>query len=231
MTAGPGYRRPVRPAEEDVVSELHARYLDALLRPDPAAARRLVVEAADDGVPIERLYLDVLAPAMHAIGESWERAEIGVAQEHLATQVTQTVIASLALRLRGTGAPGGGGPIVLACTPGEMHVLGLAMISDFLEADGREVMSLGADTPLHALVAFVERHAPAAVALSTTLPRHLLQAGRTFAALARIEPRPLLIAGGNAYEDDEARALAAGADALARSPAELLALLDARAGR
>src|SRR4051812_43375690 len=85
---------------------LRGEYLAALLAPDPARARDLVVGALDDGTPAADLYLRVLAPAMHEIGSLWERAEISVAQEHIATQITQGVLAQLAHRITRTSQTG-----------------------------------------------------------------------------------------------------------------------------
>lgn len=205
------------------------RYVEALLAPDPARARALVLEAADDGASAERLYLEVLAPALVEVGHRWEQAIVTVAQEHLATQVTQSVLAALAMRLTGRSQAGLGRRAVVACTPGEHHAVGLRMVTDFLEADGWEVLSLGPDTPAEALADLVAQHRPEAVALSTSLPQNLVAARRAFAALQGLDPRPRLLAGGRAYDGDTARAEAVGADALVNDPGELVELLAAAA--
>ncbi|WP_205699425.1 B12-binding domain-containing protein [Conexibacter sp. SYSU D00693] len=205
-------------------------YVDALLTPDPALARALVVDACSAGVPAQRLYLEVLAPAMEEVGRRWEQARISVAQEHLATQVTQTVLATLVGRLEEDGdVAADRGTAVVAGTPGELHALGLSMVRDFLEVDGWTVHCLGPDCPTGALVELVERQAPDVVALSTALPQHLLAAGAVFAALRRLPAPPLLVAGGRAYAGDEARARAVGADLLAADPRALVLELRARA--
>ncbi|HYF27461.1 MAG TPA: cobalamin-dependent protein [Baekduia sp.] len=209
---------------------VRAAYVEALLAPAPADARALVAAAWEDGATAEELYLAVLTPAMEEIGRRWERAEISVAQEHLATQVTQAVLASLAGRLRGAAHAGAGRRVVVACTPGELHGLGAGMVADFLEADGWDVLALGPDTPMSALVDLAAEQRPEAVALSTSLPNNLLSAGRVFSALGRLVPRPLLVAGGRAYAGDAARAVAVGADVLARDPAELVAVLSRNDG-
>lgn len=207
------------------LDELREGYVDALLAPDPPRARSLIAAASAGGAPAERLYLEVLTPAMEEVGRRWERAQISVAQEHLATQVTQSVLAELAARLTGELQAGAGRHVVVACTPGELHAVGVNMVADFLEADGWNVLALGPDTPAHALADLVADHEPEAVALSTSLPHHLLSAARVFGRLAALEPRPLLVAGGRAYQGDAARARTVGADALVHDPAELVRLL------
>ena len=209
--------------------ELRARYLEALVAPDARRARDLILRAHADGIPAATLYLQVLAPALHEIGRRWERAEVSVAQEHLSTQVTQAVLAQLASKL--TGSPDGRSrpqTVVVACTPGELHALGSQMVSDFLEADGYRVLPLGADAPPQELAELSEVEQAEIVCLSTVLPGNLLAAARAFGALRRLPDPPLLIAGGQAYGGDAARAQAVGADAFAADPEELLTLLAER---
>lgn len=103
------------------------------------------------------------------------------------------------------------------------------MVADFLEADGWEVMLLGADVPAGEVAGLAREHAVEVVALSTALPAHLLAAGVVCAALRRLPDPPFIVAGGQAYAGERRRALAVGADELADDPESLLRLLAARA--
>ena len=212
------------------LAPLREAYLAAILAPDTRGAHRLLDAAADDGVPVRRLYLDVLQPALHEVGRLWEHAQIGVAHEHLATQITQSVLANLSARLAPAGI-GHGRRAIVSCSPGELHVVGGRMVADFLEADGWEVLSLGADTPPKALAQLAAEERVELVALSTALPAHLLAAGAACAQLRRLPEPPFIVAGGQAFAGDERRARAVGADAYAADPAELLNLLAERFGR
>ena len=223
-TGSPAPRDPLR----DPLAQLRADYLEAILAPEARRARRLVLDAAASGTGVARLYLDVLRPVMHEIGDLWEAARIGVAQEHLATQITQSVLAELSLSLTGDTANGLGRRAIVSCTPGELHVLGGQMVADFLEADGWEVMLLGADVPAGEIAELAAEHAVDVVALSTALPANLLSAGLVCAALRRLPEPPFIVAGGHAYSGDRARAVAVGADDLAQDPETLLQLLAAR---
>ena len=214
----PDAARPLGPA-----AGLRREYLAALLAPDSARARDLVVGSLEDGVPAADLYLRVLAPAMHDIGRLWERAEISVAQEHVATQITQGVLAQLAHRITRASRAGEGRIALVACTPGERHALGAQMVADFLEADGWDVHLAPPGTDVDDLMLGAEVREPDAIALSTALPHSLLNATRTFAALRRLPNRPLLIAGGQAYGGDANRARVVGADLFAD---DLEALLE-----
>ena len=218
----------VQPAAVAELDGLRDEYVSAILAPDARRAQQLMNDAVNSGIPITRLYLEVLDPALHEVGTRWEAARITVAHEHLATQITQAVLARLAAKL----VPGDGGrgrKVVVTCSPGERHVLGGQMVADFLEADGWDVLQLGGDTPVESLAALVESQHVEFVALSTALPAHLLAAGAACAALRRLDPAPFIVAGGQGFEGDEQRALVIGADAYARDPEALLHILHARA--
>ena len=219
--------RDAVPSPPDALRALRGEYVAAVLAPDARRARDLIAQAADDGVPAEDLYLSVLHPALEEIGRRWERAEISVAREHLATQISQAVLAGLASQLS-PGDGGGGRRALVSCSPGEMHAIGGQMVADFLEADGWDVLMLGADVPAAELARLAEEEGVAVIALSTALPEHLLAAGTACAALRRLPEPPLIVAGGRGFGGDEARARAVGADVFARDPAELLRILAER---
>jgi methanogenic corrinoid protein MtbC1 len=208
------------------------RYLDELLAPDARAAWSVIVDALDEGAEPGRIYLDVLTPAMVEIGTLWETAQIGVAQEHLATQITQTVLARLAPSLEAAAAAfaaeGRRRLAVVAGTPGELHAIGARMVADFLEASGWDVLLLGGDAPTGEIVDLAAARSPDVVALSTSLSFNLLAAGRVFQRLRALDPAPLLVAGGRAYEGQPDRALLAGADVFAADPEALLRELALR---
>lgn len=202
-------------------------FLTAIAGNDAQAAERSVVAAVDDGLPVRDAYLGVIQPALYEVGRRWERGELSVAHEHLATATVQSLIARLSARLTdGAVEAPVAGRAVVACTPGELHAVGARFVADFLESDGWEVLALGPSTPVSALLDLVDTTAPAVVALSTTLPANLDAARSTLAGLAALDPRPFLLAGGSAYAGrGEELARHMGADAYAADPDALRAAL------
>ncbi len=221
---------PAASLEAASPGELGQRYLERLLAPDARGARQLIDEALTAGVTASDLYLEVIAPAMHEVGRLWETSQVTVAQEHLATQITQVVIAGLGLHVY-AGAPVGAGRVAVVCSsPGELHALGGQMVADFLEAQGWASLNLGPNTPAHELVRLVREREAEVVALSTALSGHLLPVTRVCQLLRQLPRPPFIVAGGRAYGGDPGRALAVGADAFAEDPEQLLSLLGRRFG-
>lgn len=214
---------------------LQQAFLGCLLAPDLRGARGLIDDALAAGLPATQAYLRVVAPAMQEVGRLWETAQISVAQEHLATQISQMILAGLGSRLSRSGDVGRGRVALVASSPGELHSLATQMVGDFLEVQGWRVLALGADVPAQELVALASQRQAAVVALSTALPGHLLSVTRTCQLLRRLTAPPHIVVGGRAYRGDAGQALAVGADAFAPDPEALLAHLadvfgaDARA--
>jgi MerR family transcriptional regulator, light-induced transcriptional regulator len=202
-------------------------FLAALLAGDSVRARHLVDEAIAGGMTVGEVYLQVLGPALEDIGERWEHGEVNVAYEHQATMITQSIVGSLGPRMR--VRPTSGRLAVVACTQGELHALGAQMVGDFLEAEGWEVLPLGASVPAGALAELVSEERPDAVVLSTASPGSLPGVEETIAALRAVEPRPYIVVGGRLWRLVPAeRALALGADACITEPDELARELAAR---
>lgn len=188
-------------------------FADVLLGRRPREARAAALALLDAGVPPRAIYLQVLAPALEEVGVRWQRGIASVAEEHLATAVVSSIMATLAPQL--DEPPPVARRAILASTDGELHVVGLRMVADFLEADGWEVLYLGAVTPAVDLVGLVHDTHPDAVCLSTTLTTHLEAVRATLALLRTIPDQPFIVVGGHAYGGSSAVAEDVGADAFA----------------
>jgi methanogenic corrinoid protein MtbC1 len=209
------------------VGEHRQAYIDALMARDVGAARSAVDAALALGTPVDEIYLDVLQPALYEIGRSWAVGNFSVADEHSATAVTQSVLGMLGPRMR--TAPKDGRLAVVSGSPEERHALGVQMVADFLEGDGWEVLNLGASTPARDLARMADAERPDVVALSTATPAALPGAAEAVQALLALDPRPLVVLGGQLWAGPaRAEAAGLGADLVADGPRELVALLRER---
>jgi methanogenic corrinoid protein MtbC1 len=199
-------------------------YVDALKRRDSGRARRAVDAALAAGTAIMDVYLDVLQPALYAIGHDWAMGDLNVAEEHYATAVTQRLLDELSARMR--VPPRDGRLAVVTGTPGELHALGARVVADILESDGWEVLLLGAATPADDLAALVDAERPDVVALSTTTAGALPGVAEVLARLRALPEPPLLVVGGQLWTQQvSAEAAQLGADLVVRDARELVAVL------
>jgi MerR family transcriptional regulator, light-induced transcriptional regulator len=174
---------------------LSERFGLALLEGDARAAEEVAREALELSLGEAMLYDVVIQPAMHRIGQLWAAGEIGVAHEHLATQITTRVVV-LAHELAELPARRAGHRTMLAAVEGEHHVVALDMAAKLLESAGYEVLPLGADVPTSALHAIVTDHRPALFALSATMPEAGARMPRAVEAITEAAPEVGVIIGG-----------------------------------
>lgn len=218
----------VAPQPVAAVRWTSGRFADVLLTHSLRSALGTILDLIGAGLPARAAYTDILAPALVEVGSRWEQGAATVAQEHLATAMVSSIMATLAPRLDQ------GPPIphlaVLACAEGELHTVGLRMLADFLEGDGWEVLLLGADTPVSSLQRLVEDRGPAMVALSVTMPTQYPAVQRAIAAFRASSRPPFIMVGGGAFASDSVAATRLGADASAIDAAAASALLRARFG-
>jgi methanogenic corrinoid protein MtbC1 len=107
---------------------------------------------------------------MHSIGALWEADEIAVPDEHLATTISNRLLADISDTLH--TAPARSRETVVLVTPEpERHELGLLMASAVLHGAGYDTVLLGSGVPAAALTGALLRHQPAVVAISSSMPR------------------------------------------------------------
>jgi methanogenic corrinoid protein MtbC1 len=172
------------------------RYLAALCAADVPTAEAVVAEALVAGVAPTTIQVRVIGAAMERIGKLWERGEVTVADEHVATVLSYRALLPLQESLQ-IAPPRSRERVVLAAVEGQAHVLGLRMVADVLEGAGFEVLYLGADVPSGALGAFVAEHAPSVTGLTSTQTRDAPRLAAAIVAIHDAHPACRIMLGGN----------------------------------
>lgn len=192
------------PAPESVAGETESPlgltcslYTQAIVKGERSAAITIIEETLRSGANAVDVYVDVLQEAQYHVGRQWERNAITVAQEHMATAITQLVIARLYAHLE--PAAEHRGRMILTGTHGELHQVGAMMLADVLEADGWDVRFLGTNMPHEGIVQAVDDHRPDILGISTTMlfnvprVRELMAACRALPGMADL---PIVVGGG-----------------------------------
>lgn len=149
---------------------------------------------------IEDVCLELLTPALHAIGQQWRDGSLSCLVEHFGSALIRTQLEGL---YRGTRAPTECALILVGCAPGELHELGALMLALFLRRAGMRVAYLGQSVEEAGLVDAARTLRPAVVLLSAVLAQNtasLWSLSERLATLTR--PRPLLVFGGPAFAGD-----------------------------
>lgn len=199
-------------------------YLAALLRGDRRGALRVVIaDGLERGASVLDLQQHVVQAAQREIGRLWQENEISIAQEHLATAVSQVVLAYLYDHAPHVAR--NGKKVVIACVEGELHDFPARLAGDALDLAGFDTRYLGANVPTESLIQLLISERPDLLALSVTMAfnigslRSTVRAVRAERALAGL---PIAVGGGACvWSSDLASELKA--ELSASSAAELVA--------
>jgi methanogenic corrinoid protein MtbC1 len=218
----PGTIHPHRP--EDELAAERGLYLQAILHGQRNAATGIVLEAHRAGHPLLDLYLKILQPAQYEVGRLWESNAITVAEEHMATAITQSVMAQL-YPLLPQEQPCYG-RLVLTGVQGELHQLGGHMVADVLEARGWEVWFLGTNLPHAGILRVIEEQRPDAVGISATMLFSLPKVRDLIDSIRALPgPRRRIVVGGAAFRAAPGAFREIGADACGLDLEQAIAIL------
>ncbi|OOZ34145.1 cobalamin B12-binding domain-containing protein [Solemya velesiana gill symbiont] len=187
-------------------------YTEALLLGSQQRAGQVVLLAMEQGHKLVDAGVGIVQPAMYEVGHLWLSGRVTVAQEHLATAISQTILARGLMNEE--YAESNGRKALFACVAGNHHMLGLRVVSDAFEVAGWEVDFLGADTPTDAIMQLVDERKPDMVGLSVSMPVQMTelsclvtQIKAKFAA-----SRPVIVVGGLVFNSYPSLRQGIGAD-------------------
>ncbi|USQ82096.1 MerR family transcriptional regulator [Ornithinimicrobium faecis] len=165
---------------------LRDHLLEAIDQFDGSAAHA-VLDVTLEQLGVEEALRGVVLPVLHETGVRWADGTFTVAQEHFASNLVRSRLATLTLAW-----DGGSGPLaVLACPPGEQHELGLLAFGVVLGRAGWRVRYLGADTPVDTLTSAVQSLRPDLVVLASVQTDPLAAAADELGRLDRSAQRAL----------------------------------------
>jgi methylmalonyl-CoA mutase cobalamin-binding subunit len=197
------------------------RFADYLESSDLRGALAYAVGLLDDGLAVDELVLDLLAPAQALVGLRWELGDWSVAAEHAATAITEAVLAVAGARTVGIADRG---RLVLVCAESERHSLPARMITELLRAEGFSIVFLGAASTKETLASFLSQFEADALIVSCSIAMNLPSAVGMLAA-AKHAAVPSLC-GGRAFGASADRATLLGASGWAPDLPTAVGLLD-----
>jgi methanogenic corrinoid protein MtbC1 len=189
------------------------------------------------GVTLERLYLELLAPAARRLGQLWVEDLCSFADVTLALGRLQQVLRELGPAfIPAAGVPKPRRRAALVPAPGEQHTFGLAMLSEFFLRAGWDVWSEPRVTAPQ-IARVVGKEWFAVLGLSVSCDRGVEQLPELIRSIRRASRNPGIgvMVGGRPFNERPELAAAVGADATATDGRQaalqaetLLALLASR---
>jgi excisionase family DNA binding protein len=199
-----------------------ARMEARLLAGDEAGSWGVAEAALTAGADAASVLLDVIAPALRAIGAGWESGAVEVAEEHRASVIVTRMVGRLGSRFARRGRPKG--TVVVGAVEGERHGLPVALLADVVRGAGWAVVDLGADVPVGSFARVVAgQDGLVAVGVSVSWDGNLEVVPAAVAAVREVASVPVLVGGGAVEGEAHARRL--GGDGWAADGRGLVELL------
>lgn len=206
--------------------ELARNYLRALLGGERHIAGQLVLEAIDSGVSPKEIYLHVFQSSQREIGRLWQMNQVTVAQEHYCTSATQLIMAQLYPKI--FRCEKNGRLMVATSIAGELHEIGVRIVTDFFEMEGWDTYYLGANCPTPSILQALSERKAGVLAVSATMTFHIRAVENLITAVRdNRELRDVkILVGGYPFNIEPELWQRIGADACAADASEAVAVAE-----
>lgn len=213
---------PLRPRASDgdppaVTTSDIDNFADILLTSQPKHTVRYIETKHARGLPLESVYLDLLAPTARRLGDLWQEdlcdfCEVTIAVCHLHRIVRDFSPTFLSAAPRPTIHR----TALLAPCSGEQHTFGIYMVAEFFRRAGWTV-SIGRSGKARDLVEVVRNQWFAVIGLSLSCDSRVDELAATINAVRRASRNPLIrvLVGGRVFNDHSDLVHLVGADGTA----------------
>ena len=203
MTTTRVLQRSAKSTNADDLTAKQTAFTEAIVKGDHDGANVIVGELLSAQQTLGDIYTRVISPALVTVGDLWCRNDIGVGEEHLASEIVLGQMDRLrALFTRRD--PRSSYRIMIGCVEGELHYIGARMTADLCLAEGWNVDFVGANIPNKALIEVVDNRRPQILGLSITMDHGLAMADATIKTLERIAPSLPIVIGGQGVQGNGA---------------------------
>ncbi len=189
------------------------------------------------GIPLDLIYVDLLAPVARRLGEMWEADECDFATVTMGLATLQQVVLNSGRRFSQVPLrPRDGRRVMLVPAPGETHTFGLVIVAEFFRRSGWDVWS-GNGASLPEVTAKVRNEPFAIAAFSLASEDHLAALANLIHRVRRasLNRRIGILVGGAIFAERPGLVSDIGADATAADGEEatlqaetILAISDLR---
>ena len=180
-----------------IENKMQEKFFHALTNGNKNAAQ-MIYDQFITSNNLGQFYRKIFIPTMTKIGDLWERKKLGVAAEHIASNVAQNLIKNISEKNKKTG---NNGNVLLTTPTGENHSIGCSVLESYLQNKGFTVYNLAPATPTRYVLDFLKSTKPDAIVVSITLTENLRSGQRLVSRLKQEEKNIPIYVGGQAFQD------------------------------
>lgn len=177
--------------KEKLFKKLRKETFDNLINGDLDALLK-TFDIYESSIGIVDFYENIMKHVMYQIGDLWEKKQLAVAAEHVASNVAHSFVKILNEKLTKTSTK----QRILICTPsGESHNLGCNMLESYLRTRGFNVSNISPSVPTEDIINFIKGNSPDAVLVSITLDDNILSGKRLVSKIKERFKIPVFVGG------------------------------------
>lgn len=202
---------------ERVTSEDVAQFAELVLHENDHVVRDFVISLRDRGVPVESIFLDLLAPAARYLGEMWDRDLCTFSEVTVGLGRLQKVLRENSVtfgQFNGSHHSAEGRRILLMPCPGEHHTFGLSVVAEFFYRAGWDVVTSFLATDAAAVMVKKEWYDVVGFSLGSATGSSRLSAAIRLVREVSQNPKISIICGGPAFQWHPEAATEVSADAI-----------------
>lgn len=220
-SSGEAQKRPWN-SDWNLPEEQIEKFTTILVDKDESDVVEFVDELRAQGAPLDRIYLELLAPAAQLLGEYWVQDKCHFIDVTIGLARIQELLRALSIDFDGEERTGkrAGNALLSVVTP-EQHTCGIFMVADFFRRDGWSVWcgAPTSDTEISDL-ARKEWFEVIGFSMSRSTLQDALKREIDVVRRASKNPNVTIMVGGKAFIDEPALAEDAGADQFSRDGRE-----------
>lgn len=201
------------------------KYLNYLLQNDRYNAIKYLNDLVGSELTLDQLFLEIIQIVQYEIGRLWQINKISVAQEHYCTAVNQYAISTFYSKLFSLSQKKHV-KIISTCATGELHEMGIRMLTELLELRGFDTYYYGANLPINDLLKSVQDIKPEYLLISVTMLDNIRNVKNIIDLIHRTPDHKIkIIVGGYPFNLNTNLWKELGADSMATSLEDILKLL------
>lgn len=176
---------------------VYLNYLNNLLAGNKKECTLLVQKLLEQKTDVRTIFIKLFQRSMYRIGQLWEKDKCSIADEHIATKITEGLV-ELAL----AGAPEvkpAGKTAMITCVDKEFHELGARMVAGMFELNGWKTYFIGSNTPNGEILNIIKDKKPDVVGVSGSFYINIVRITKLIKMIRDKFPDQLIIVGGQAF--------------------------------
>jgi methanogenic corrinoid protein MtbC1 len=186
--------------KEELLTKLRAQLYRYLIKGDFDSTKQLYdTYSLASGIP--SFFEKILTPVMYQIGDMWAKNQLGIADEHVASNIANTLVKMINSKY--TDMPTKK-KIVICVPEGEEHNLGANILETHLSSIGHRVYNLTPTEPHDSIVNFIGSTKPDSVIVSITLEDNIKPGQRLVKKILDRFDVPVYV-GGQGIKNDQVR--------------------------